>query len=432
MAQKYTILKVLIQTSNKGFTLIELLVGLVITFIITGLAFDAFINSSNSFRNDQRNIDNSQNLSAILELVGNDIQQAGEKVSDSNFPVVMFETITTDNKQIPGAPTSPPTYYMKDSSTITVRKFVTSSLTLCEKITPTTSTTSLIVTKDSETDGNCKSGLVVNNNQLLTGSTPGPLSPAVERPSTLMDARKYRCKLDNSTIDYSPYLSTNNTDFCLATKASPDLEKVRTAMTDTASGKIWTFDYTDDTVNSADITGDATATPSTRKVEKASITIANAGTPPTGVEYTVGTPIYLIEERTYSLDSAGNLNLQKDSGTVGTLIKGIQNFNVSAKVYTNTIDKILDPIGGTGAVLPADRRCDPAIPNYICKFKSATYPDDKWKTLAGIKVDLQAKYDSTGRGTFTDAQLKDPNATDPNILKLRARAEFFPRNVLSK
>jgi prepilin-type N-terminal cleavage/methylation domain-containing protein len=422
MAQKYTILKVLIQTSNKGFTLIELLVGLVITFIITGLAFDAFINSSNSFRNDQRNIDNSQNLSAILELVGNDIQQAGEQVSDSNFPVVMFETITTDNKQIPGAPTSPPTYYMKDSSTITVRKFVTSSLTLCEKITPTTSTTSLVVTKDSETDGNCKSGLVVKNDKLLTGSTPGPLSTAVERPSTLMEARKYRCKLDNSTIDYSPYLSTNNTDFCLATKASPDLEKVRTAMTDTASGKIWTFDYTDDTVNSADITGDATATPSTRKVAKASITIANS-TPPTGVEYTVGTPIYLIEERTYSLDSAGNLNLQKDSGTVGTLIKGIQNFNVSAKVYTNTTDKILDPIGGTGAVLPADRRCDPAIPNYICKFKSATYPDDQWKTLAGIKVDLQAKYDGTGRNAT-------PTALD--IEKLRARAEFFPRNVLSK
>jgi prepilin-type N-terminal cleavage/methylation domain-containing protein len=424
MAPKYTILKVLIQTSNKGFTLIELLVGLVITFIITGLAFDAFINSSNSFRNDQRNIDNSQNLSAILELVGNDIQQAGEQVSDSNFPVVVFQPITTDNVQIPGAPTSPPTYYMKDSSTITVRKLLTSTLTLCEKITPTTSTTSLVVTKNSE-GGNCASGLVVKNNQLLTGSTPGPLSTAVERPSTLMEVRKYRCKLDNSTIDYSSYISTNNTDFCLETKASPDLEKVRTAMIDTASGKIWTFDYTDD--EAADTVDDTTITPApaipVRKTNKASITIANAGTPPTGVEYTVGTPIYLIEERTYSLDSAGNLNLQKDSGTVGTLIKGIQNFNVSAKVYTNTTDKILDPIGGTGAVLPADRRCDPAIPNYICKFKSATYPDDKWKTLAGIKVDLQAKYDGTGRNAT-------PTAAD--IEKLSARAEFFPRNVLSK
>jgi type II secretory pathway pseudopilin PulG len=454
MARKYTILKVIIQTSSKGFTLIELLVGLIITFIITGLALDAFINSSNSFRNDQRNIDNSQNLSAILGIIGNDIQQAGEQISDATFPVVTFQPIpTTGDVPIPGAPTSPPTYYMPGSSTITVRKLVASTLTLCADITPTISTTSLVVTDDSNANANCKSGSVVKNDKVLTGSTSGSLSPVVERPSTLMAARNYRCKLDDYTIDYSSYISTNNTDFCLSPKATPDLEKVRTAMSDTASGKIWTFDYIDDTANVVDDTTTLPLTvPSRRKATNASITIANVSTPPTTdlpaapatIAYTVGTPIYLIEERTYSLDSKGNLYLQKDGGNTGILVKGIQKFNVSAKVYTNTKDKILDPIDGT--VLPAVRQCPfinpsctstdpnfPKTPFYTPEFKSANYASDNWKQLAGVKVDLQAKYDETGRMRAADLDLPVNSALKKfEYDKLSARAEFFPRNVLSK
>jgi Tfp pilus assembly protein PilW len=421
MAQKYTILKALIQTSNKGFTLIELLVGLVITFTITGLAFDAFINSSNTFRNDQRNIDNSQNLSAILEIIGNDIQQSGEQITEGTFPVVTIEKIPTTD-----------TVNMQGSSKITVRRALASPLTLCANTTATTSITSLVVTQDSNSNANCKSGTVVKNEQILTGSTAGPLLPVVERPSTLMTARSYRCKLDNPTIDYNLYTSTNKTDFCLSSKPTTDLEKVRAAMSD-ESGKIWMFDYTNDAANVVDDPAVVPpTTPATRKANDASITISNVSPPPTTVPYPVGTPIYLIEERIYTLDKDGNLNLQKDGGIAGTLIKGIRKFDVSAKVYTDTINKTVDPIGGTGSVLPAARRCESLTPNYICEFKSSTYPSDNWKTLAGVKVDLQAQYDPTGRGKFTDAQLDDPNTTDPNVLKLRARAEFFPRNVLSK
>jgi prepilin-type N-terminal cleavage/methylation domain-containing protein len=432
MAQKYTILKVLIQTSNRGFTLIELLVGLVITFIITGLAFDAFINSSNSFRNDQRNIDNSQNLSAILELVGNDIQQAGEQISEGTFPVIKIETNTDAGGK-------------SGSSKITVRRALASSLTLCAPFTSPTPITvtastvaSLVVADDNPSttsiSANCSSGTLSTNIQNLAGSTPAAMTPSVIRPrNTLMAARRYRCKLDDPTINYGVYDTTPYTpdtiDFCLASKPAspaPDLEKIRASMSN-ASGNIWTFDYVNDISNT---TIDTTTTPPTPRTTY-SITIANMGTPPaTAITYPVGTPIYLIEERIYTLDSDGNLNLQKDGGTAGTLIKGIQTFNVSAKVYTNTTDKVVDPIDGPTAsgvvpvsMLSAARRCDPAIPNYICQFKSSTYPSDNWKTLAGIKVDLQAKYDGTGRNA---------TPTSADIEKLSARAEFFPRNVLSK
>jgi type II secretory pathway pseudopilin PulG len=408
MAQKYTILKALIQTSNKGFTLIELLAGLIITFIVGGLAMDAFINSSKTFGNDQRNIDNSQNLSAILEIIGNDIQQSGEQISEGTFPVLKIEPNTDAGS-------------MSGSSKITIRRSLASSLTLCLQATPSAILTSLVVADDSVTsNANCNSGALSTNTQKLAGSTPAALTPSIIRPkNTLMAARKYRCKLDDVTINYGVYDTTPYTpdtiDFCLTAKPTspaPDLEKVRAAMSD-ASGNIWTFDYVNDAV-------DTTGTPTPAANTKFNISIANLGTPP-AVTYPVGNPIYLIEERIYTLDSAGNLNMQKDGGTPGTLIKGIQKFNISAKIYTDTVNKILDPIDGT--VLPAARRCDSVTPNYICAFKSSTYPSDNWKTLAGVKVDLQAMYDKTGRNA---------TPTDADLAKLSARAEFFPRNVLSK
>ncbi len=416
MAPKYTILKVLIQISNKGFTLIELLVGLIITFIITGLALDAFTNSSNSFRNDQRNIDNNQNLSAILGIIGNDIQQSGEQISEGTFPVIKIEPNTDTGSMI-------------GSSKITIRRALASSLTLCEAKLAATTVTSLVVADDLIGAGNpnCNSGALSTNVQNLVGSIPAALAPSIIRPkNTLMPARKYRCKLDDITINYGIYdaapYTPDTIDFCLTVKPTnpaSDLEKVRAAMSD-GSGNIWTFDYVNDAVDTT------TTLPNT----KFSISIANMGTPP-AVTYPVGNPIYLIEERIYTLDSAGNLNMQRDGGSPSILIKGIWKFNISAKVYTDTINKTIDPIDGTTVLFPAARRCDSAIPNYICDFKSSN-PADNWKILAGVKVDLQARYDPSGSGQFTNAQLNDPNTLEPNILKLRARAEFFPRNVLSK
>ncbi len=85
-------------TSNKGFTLIELIVGMVITTIIGGLALTFFVNSSQMFRADKNNIETNQNLSAILDIIGNDIKQAGEQITDSNFPVVQIIPVGGNSK----------------------------------------------------------------------------------------------------------------------------------------------------------------------------------------------------------------------------------------------------------------------------------------------------------------------------------------------
>jgi prepilin-type N-terminal cleavage/methylation domain-containing protein len=403
MATKYTILKVLIlnlSKSNhfkKGFTLIELIVGLLIMTIVGGLAMNAFIGASKDFSDDKKSIDSSQNLSAILELIGNDIKQSGEQINEARFPVIKIEVIPTgDVTNKPG------------SSKITIRRALTSPLTLCETIVGSAAPSTadkLTVADEANSNTNCKVG---------TPSTTSLPSATVTRPKPLKEIRDYRCRLDDLNADYS---LSSTTDFCQSSKASPDKENVLAAMSD-GTGNIRTFRYTDDTEETVN-------TKYTISFQSGSLSasLPNSGT------YTLGTsPIYLIEERVYTLSIDNSVKLQIDGGDVETLVKGIESFKVSARVYGDKTTRASDPIDRAAtatevapSILSISRRCDSTIAYYICTFNSTTADD--WKTLQGVKVELQAKYDSTGRGSTA-------SATD--IEKLSAKAEFFPRNVLSK
>jgi type II secretory pathway pseudopilin PulG len=394
MKQKFTILKALLPTlnkdknSSKGFTLLELIVGLSIMFVVGGLAINAFIEASRSFNTDKKNIDSSQNLSAVLELIGNDIKQSGEQMNDRLFPVVKIEKVPA------GDPDN-----MAGSSKITIRRALAAPLTLCQVINSTFTGTEITVTDNSLTsESNC---------QLGTPSTTTLPSTTIVRPARLKEARDKRCQLDDINGDYS---SPSTTDFCLATKASPDLEQVSAAISD-ENGNMRTFKYVDDgaisiTSYKIDITGLSPDTVNT---------------------YAIGRPIYLIEERVYALRKDGNLNLQIDGKPGGdTLIKRMDKFNVSARVYGDKDTKQPDVINAATPpvkpnLLPVSRRCDAAIPYYICEFNTTSVDD--WKTIQGIKVELQAKYDGTGKGAIASAA---------DTEKLKAAAEFFPRNVLSK
>ena len=403
MAQKYTILKVLIQNlskqqhSNKGFTLLELIAGMVILVSITGLAMNAFISASSDFNKDKKAIDSSQSLSAVLELIGSDIRQAGEQINESKFPVIKIEEDSSS--------TSTP-----KSSKITVRRALSTPLTLCETITATaTSTTNptLVVADNSLTSStNCNTGTVVTTT----------LPPAITRPQILKDARDYRCKLDDVNGNYT----VSNTDFCDGSAQ----EKVLAAMSDGA-GNIRMFEYQNDnevTANNKYQINIGSTLQQSKPLPNATYAINN-------------TPIYLIEERIYTLDNDGNLKLARDGGTPEILIKRMASFKVSARVYGDKKTKELDLISPLAIpvapnLLPSSRRCDPTIPYYICDFNT-TNADD-WKTIAGVKVELQAKYDSTGRASESSTNPGDIAQIAKDKEKLQATAEFFPRNVLSK
>ena len=392
MVQKYTILKVLIHNSSKshnyrqGFTLIELIVGLLIMVIVTSLAMNAFLQASTSFNKDKKNIESNQNLSAVLEIIGNDIRQSGEQINDPKFPVIKIEP--ADTGDMPG------------SSKITIRRALTSPLTLCETIIGSAAPSTagkLIVADEAQPSTTCK---------------VGTLATAISRTKSVKEVRDYRCKLDDLNADYS---LSSTTDFCLSSKASPDKENVLAAMSD-GNGNIRTFLYTDDTEETAN------------NKYTISFTGSLSASLPNSSTYSAGTsPIYLIEERVYTLGTDNSVKLQIDGGTPTTLIKGIDQFKVSARVYGNKETKEPDTINAAAPavapnLLPSSRRCNTAIPYYICAFNSTTTPDD-WKTLQGVKVELKAKYDPTGRAATASTEDEE---------KLKAVAEYFPRNVLSK
>jgi prepilin-type N-terminal cleavage/methylation domain-containing protein len=447
MAQKYTILKALIRTfskvknSKEGFTLLELIVGLLILTIVGSLAMNAFIDASTSFNKDKKNIDSSQNLSAILEIIGSDIKQSGEQIPDSSFPTIEFKlaTLADDPLLKPG------------SSKVTIRRAVTTSLTLCQNITAgtvATTHTSLVVADNAtatvSASANCNVGTDTSRlfasrqpevTYQLTPPTPGPAADPVPTgslalilPKPLRQVRDYRCTLDdpNPTVAYTDAAKTA-TDFCGS--PTPALEKIRVAVSD-QNGHILVFNQTNETIDTAN----------TVSAKKYGITVNTAGLDATTADnndrnddgaYPIGSPIYVIEERVYALKDNGELTLSVDGASPKVLVKKVEIFNVSARGYTNATDRIINP---TPPVSAADICASSLLiatpdvnnPQYICKLNyNATYADPpmNWKMIAGVKVELQSKYDATGRST---------TPTPVDLEKLSARAEFFPRNVLSK
>ena len=419
MAIKYTILKVLIRNLikenhlKKGFTLIELIVGLLIMSIVIGLAINAFVGVNKDFSKDKKDIESSQNLSAILELIGNDIKQAGEGINDNNFPVIEFSFDSNNTTASTAANTNNP----QQSSKIIIRKSVFAPLTLCQDITGdgTALSGTISVADNAVTNSNCK----------LTAAVPilFPPSGVTSSPfNTLISTREYRCQLDQLNSDY---LSTTS-DLC-NTASSNGSELLRAAISDN-NGHIRTFNYYDDNFN-------VTSSPNQYYIKTAMTTsdptdIARNKT----VSYSASNnlPIYFIEERIYVLDNNGNLTLAINGGTPQTLIKKISQFNISARLYTNTLDRIVNTAPTVPTVTaPATTISNtnficPTNPQYICQFNYNTLATDvamNWKQLAGVRVSLQTRYDGTGQNATA-------STTDKN--KLQAVAEFFPRNVLSK
>ncbi|AFY96240.1 prepilin-type N-terminal cleavage/methylation domain-containing protein [Chamaesiphon minutus PCC 6605] len=436
MKRKYTILKVLIRNSNKGFTLLELLAGLIIMSIVGGLAMNAFLYASSSFNKDKKTIETNQNLSAVLEIIGNDIRQAGEGINDGSFPAIEF-SLDPNNTT---ASTAPNTLNSQASSRIIIRKSVQPQpLTLCQTIPVNVNplpTQLIIANSVTGTDPSC----------IFTYTAPPSPAPAILPVSaalpvlwqTAINTRQYRCQLDNLN---SNYLITA-TDLCVATKPTPpsaDREQLRAAVSD-GNGRIRVFNYSDDnfltfSTNYFISVGNDDVGASTMSNDDRSKSVA----------YVPGSPIYLIEERVYALDNSGNLTLSINGGNRQTLIKKISQFNISARLYTNALDQAVNQTPTPPTVTspattvsasafncpnqPTSSSTPPVSstnPQYICQFNYNTLSTDvamNWKQLAGVRVSLQAQYDGTGQNATASAA---------DLAKLRAQAEYFPRNVLSR
>jgi prepilin-type N-terminal cleavage/methylation domain-containing protein len=403
---KYTIFKVLTQNSTNGFTLIELIFGLLIMGLVGGFTLNALVEASNSFNQDRKSIQSAQNLTTVLELIGNDIKQAGERISgDDSFPTIEIQQESSATLPEDGSP-------VQRSSLIVRRAVVTRALTLCADI-PVGTATGL-------------ANLVVRDTALTTNpncnQNPAPSAAA----SPLREGVNYRCELGDPNYNYNP-----TQDSCNPVPANPNndatLQNVLVAVS-RQDGNICMFRYTGENLAFSPTQSRLTVTP--------------LSTCASGVAYDVSNPIYLLEERRYTLDTSGNLTVSVNGGTPSTLISGIAKFKVSARGYVVTApgvvpaialeDRVIDPSGGGGtfACTAADGVSMPAgaatttDPTYACRLNFGANMAN-WKQIAGVRIELQAKYDPTGRATYA-------NALPADIEKLTANAEFFPRNVLSK
>jgi prepilin-type N-terminal cleavage/methylation domain-containing protein len=474
------ILKVLIPNlsktdkSIKGFTLMELIIGLSIMTIIGSLAMNMLIHASNSFNQDQKSINSSQNLSAILEIIGNDIRQSGENINDGFFPVIEFAE-NTDSGSMPS------------SSKVTVRRALTSRLTLCDPAFTPTATSIIVADNQASVIGqsaNCDIGTATSPLSIYRVSpaivppatlppattyvptipvTPIPTTPAtfaLKLPVELRKVRDYRCNTDpNTNYDSAANVGT---DFCSLVPTA----KLRIAVS-SSDGQLLIFNQTNEVANATADTsvkaiGDTTSTKRySISVNRTFATGNAAAVPPIPpdpaiasniknsagtISYNIGDPIYVIEERVYTLTNDGSFNVSVNGAPPQTLIKKITNFRVSARVYTNTLDRVINPsptpaldictvpTGTTFLAQPAAP--DVNNPQYLCKFNYFTgvTSSDKanWKTLAGVKVELQAKYDGTGKASESSTNAGDKKQVATDKEKLSVAAEYFPRNVLSK
>ena len=85
---------------DSGLTLIELLVGTLISSIVLGVAFFGADLNRRLYLEDQGRNNINQNLRTALDIVGNDIKQAGQGIGqDPNFPVILIDE-TTDSQEI--------------------------------------------------------------------------------------------------------------------------------------------------------------------------------------------------------------------------------------------------------------------------------------------------------------------------------------------
>jgi type II secretory pathway pseudopilin PulG len=425
--QKYTILKVLIQNSTKGFTILELVFGLLILLLIGGFTMNALIESGNSFNKDRKDIQSAQNLTAVLELIGNDVKQAGERIiSDDRFPTIEIrqETSTT---LADGSP-------IQRSTLIVRRGVVPSPLTLCEDISAgTAATRTTLIVRDTTLN------VPVGTNPGCDYNPAPPTAPAP--PSPLREAVNYRCELGDPNFSFNPAL-----DSCSAIPSAPALQRGLIALS-RQDGNICVYNYTGESLA-------ATPTRSTLTVAATSTCAITDPITSLPIVYNTNLPIYLIEERRYTLDTSGNLQVSVNGGTPSTLISGIAKFKVSARGYKVTAlgvtpaftldDRVIeetgifDPISGGGSGISACTAADEvamptatpsaADPTYACRLNFGANVAN-WKQIAGVRIEMQAKYDPTGRETYADA-VAIPN--NKNIEKLKASAEYFPRNVLSK
>jgi Tfp pilus assembly protein PilW len=365
--------------SARGFTMMELMAGMAMTLIVGGLALQAITATQKDFAADQENIENGQKLSSVLDVIGRDVKQAGEEISEANFPVV--QVISDGTK----------------GSRLVLYRALVAPLPLCAAIPASTATTSVAVSS------NVPAITTVN----LTCQSEAPPTTS----STMSDCDPFSLKLR---------------DWCEKRRSNGSTASLPAVIHD-QSGNLYSFSYNSENTD---------YNSSTKLTNNAINLVANPSFTPSAA-IPVGSTVYLVEKREYLIcdnelkvwinsNSSGCPNAGYVDASYQTIATGVEKMDI-----TTTLRTPVTPT--TAAPDPVDLVSDTSVnSNFPTTISSVTYT---WQNIQGLKISIRSLVDPARVASINNDSTLSASTKLGAIEALKTKAtvesKFYPRNILS-
>ncbi len=388
MENLFTLLKLCLQNlrhpplNKTGFTLIELILAVALSFLMLGFATQLIVNQRKQFVSDRAQTQVSETLRSGMDIVGNDIRQAGESVNDNLLPVVSVADSTAPNR---------------GQILVLQRKLTPVQLYLCNGLP--LGTNLLVVKVQGSLSNRCK----------VNPPSPLPVPPPPLLDVEVQNWRNFRCNGDEG----NDTACTRNAPLANASACKQN--------GGSDQGCVWAYIYDPAKPNK---TGDFFLSDfEALDAATNNLYLHRIDGPgwPSGNSYPAINPnnppsIYILEERRYDLvpDDGSNgtsrtddytleLTLNRQTNNRQRLVNNLSNFQVETQIPS-----------GTAAPLPFN--LVNGNPVYLTN----------WRTIQQMKLTLTAvNYPETPSNQSIPSGVKVPDAN------LKLESQFLPRNALS-
>jgi prepilin-type N-terminal cleavage/methylation domain-containing protein len=391
---------------SKGFTLVEMLVGMALTSILGIIATQAIVSISKNFTQDQNTTANSQKMSLVLEIIGREIRQAGEFVTDDDFPVIQVKPRGTKG------------------ASIIIYRAISEPIYLCRQYTTGATVTELTFATD----------------RLAAGA------PNASNPACTVETADLRAPADTFTgkkIDGWITPRTNSTTLIGATRVLPG------AIYDSRTKSIIPFIYSGEQKTNSTIGGSLTL-----QVRTSSFTSARVIDPLLNNAIAIGNTAYLVQKREYLLCGT-SLMVRTDSNIEAAAITNPATAPSNADPACLAVNNATDPTASVDTVATGidtlnitmvTRLPDLTAPQDPANAKNAAFPilpltppvspsnERTWQHIQGVNIDIRSLDplgSQTGSAFGRNVNSLSQPEKDKAIASFSTQGTFYPRNVLS-
>jgi prepilin-type N-terminal cleavage/methylation domain-containing protein len=355
---------------SRGFTLVEVIVGSVISLIAGYLMLETFVALTKQVADDRQKIKKTQTITGLLQTIGEDIKAAGEGVaSDRYFPRIEFGTLTgTDFFNNIGSGGFDISGYrtLNIVSQLTIRRTALSQLTLCQAIDA--GNVSSIIGNDwltVGTEGSTVRGCSGNPKQSST--TKLPILPA-----NLRELRDYRCNFAVAGSIGSYTIIDTGVDKCIGAGFGLSYSQQLPLVISDLQGRYSFLMGIGERVNGNDY-----------QIKVFPYIPPNLATR-NNIIYPVGSPIYVVEDRTYALDDTGDLWLYINYTRIRKLASNVAKFQVSGRLYDDIVSRSISTSPPNPCLTDTKR---------VCQFNQNVASEAPYDglSLATVKVRIELK-----------------------------------------